>query len=373
MFFMEEAIAVVPTSHLLCSGCSNPITLAVSIREGPFDVFCSEGCRNSDQAQAKLAFESKALSCIESIAAKHSCDCNLLRMLTRIAFWLNSSMYSTNSISGLASDQGVTDEMSLEEHTLFFNDDGNTIRSTIQGLSSLESHLAEQGQDWISSVTNAVTDLIEHLPQSCVHLIASLSHDVGHSAVEYLVQVAAKVNTNAYGIVSPIEEGTSNCIGFGLWPAVGLLINHSCYPNCYFSYSCDGKMQYRTLVDVPAGAELTVCYISPFQAYENRQKSLQSQRLFRCKCERCTFFDHAMEAIAMKRVFFCEDQILNHVEASPLTSKSFTFTASSQANFPLSAGEADVMLSSLLCSSCGKGNVHIYFIGIYARVNSQNK
>jgi hypothetical protein len=72
--------------------------------------------------------------------------------------------------------------------------------------------------------------------------------------VEHAVSIAGRINVNAYGIVVDVpvppaatlhrvsEASTAAATtrrvaaGFGLFPAVGLCVNHACRPNSVFSF-----------------------------------------------------------------------------------------------------------------------------------------
>jgi hypothetical protein len=51
-------------------------------------------------------------------------------------------------------------------------------------------------------------------------------------------------------------------IAFGLFPLTAKL-NHSCYPNCHFVGTSNGRMSVRVCDHVKVGQELTVRYIGP--------------------------------------------------------------------------------------------------------------
>ena len=70
--------------------------------------------------------------------------------------------------------------------------------------------------------------------------------------IEDTVSIAGRINVNAYGVIVDVpvpptlhqrvsESSTTTttrrvAAGFGLFPAVGLCVNHACRPNSVFSF-----------------------------------------------------------------------------------------------------------------------------------------
>ncbi|ODN96929.1 hypothetical protein I350_07904 [Cryptococcus amylolentus CBS 6273] len=68
------------------------------------------------------------------------------------------------------------------------------------------------------------------------------------------------------------------------------LLNHSCIPNCYhFWDGVKGQEIVHALIDIPAGAELTIDYTSDDNLlFYQRQRELQRRFNFTCSCPLCS-------------------------------------------------------------------------------------
>lgn len=73
--------------------------------------------------------------------------------------------------------------------------------------------------------------------------------------------------------------------GVGLFPAAASL-NHSCRANCH-SVTMGQTMHVRTVVDVVAGQQLTLCHAPQYEPRPVRQAALLQERGLACACERC--------------------------------------------------------------------------------------
>lgn len=269
LVFAERAVSVVAhKGGSLCCICGKIasegelLTSKKNETQSHWDTYCSLQCKESSIAGRYQELESLLYgnNSIDALVSKHSCDGDLINMVSKLACY--KYLYQS------------------ENETNLMIDHGSYIATTYKGMDNLVSHLDKQPSEWISSVTAAMTELFNEYMDPTVRNVVTIS---------LLVEIAAKVNANSYGIVNPQDEGTSKTVGFGLFPAVGLVINHSCYPNLYFTYnSTQGLMEYRTLVDVACGVELTVSYINSFQTLEQRQDLLVSSRYFQCECPRCS-------------------------------------------------------------------------------------
>ena len=349
LVFAERAICVVTNSKAdLCCICGKmagdgeALTSKRCQTQSRWDIYCSVQCQESSIAGKYLELESVLYdnNGIDAIATKHNCDGDLIKMISKLACY----KYLHQS----------------EDESNLMIDHGSYIATTYQGMESLVSHLDKQSTEWVSSITHAMTDLLDEYMNPAVKDTLTVS---------YLVELAAKVNTNSYGIVNPVDEGTSKTIGFGLFPAVGLVINHSCYPNLYFTYNpTHGLMEYRTLVDVPAGLELTVSYINPLQTLEQRQELITSSRYFKCECPRCTVHTQLYAYISQHGY----RNLMNNIQDAftsaimdGVTTKSSASTLSSIVssihtnNLPLPLLIGDIMLDGIHCKHCddSKGTV----------------
>ncbi|KDO32706.1 hypothetical protein SPRG_02406 [Saprolegnia parasitica CBS 223.65] len=75
--------------------------------------------------------------------------------------------------------------------------------------------------------------------------------------------------------------------GTALFPRFSML-NHSCAPNCGFTYVNETDITVFTTQDVAPGDELTISYIERHAPVSARQADLRSRYNFTCACVRCT-------------------------------------------------------------------------------------
>ena len=66
-------------------------------------------------------------------------------------------------------------------------------------------------------------------------------------------------------------------------------LNHSCAPNCHAEWNGElGRETVHALVDIPAGQELTICYLPPGGMERARRRAqLLEEHGFECRCARC--------------------------------------------------------------------------------------
>lgn len=132
------------------------------------------------------------------------------------------------------------------------------------------------------------------------------------------LKLASIININSYGIIncarhnssSPSPSATSlisssnifsEAIGFGLFPIVGLLINHSCQPNCIYIYNNSTQcMEYHAIVDIDRNIEINVTYINIYQSIVDRRNELLFNRYFYCYCNRCCNYDNMINELEKK-------------------------------------------------------------------------
>lgn len=97
-----------------------------------------------------------------------------------------------------------------------------------------------------------------------------------------------KMQKNNFQVINSIFQP----IGSGVYP-IGALLNHSCAPNCIFTYEYDEKsstfiQKIRAIKDIKKGEEITHSYIEPALPTIDRQKRLYRQYEFHCTCNHCT-------------------------------------------------------------------------------------
>jgi hypothetical protein len=217
LVFAERAVSVVAhKGGSLCCICGKIasegelLTSQKNESQSHWDTYCSLQCKESSMASRYQELESLLYvnNGIDALVSKHSCDGDLIKMVSKLACY--KYLYQS------------------ENETNLMIDHGSYIATTYKGMDNLVSHLDKQPSEWISSVNAAMIELFNQYMDPMVRNVVTIS---------LLVEIAAKVNANSYGIVNPQDEGTSKTVGFGLFPAVGLVINHSCYPNLYFTYN----------------------------------------------------------------------------------------------------------------------------------------
>ena len=107
----------------------------------------------------------------------------------------------------------------------------------------------------------------------------------------------------------------ANCFNIGESAAIFLQatrFNHSCLPNTYYSWSeARREVIFHSMVPIPQGEEMTICYGRPFLTRLERRSELRIYN-FQCLCPACrpdTAFGQASEArrLAMRGL---EEQII---------------------------------------------------------------
>lgn len=94
----------------------------------------------------------------------------------------------------------------------------------------------------------------------------------------------------------------ANCFNLGDQAAVFLTatrFNHSCLPNTYYSWSdTRHEIAFHSMLDIPQGEELTICYGRPARTRLERRSELRIYN-FCCRCPACdvsTVFGQASES-----------------------------------------------------------------------------
>ena len=282
---------------------------------------------------------------LQEIADQYSCSFELLVMVVKLHMWQQSTQQA--KVEGEEGGDAVAD-------LPLYRKEGAWLCATVQGLAALEDHLDKQAAGWVGSLTDASHALAGLLP--------------GSPTPASLLSLAAKINVNSYGILSP--SGSS--LGFCMLPAVGLLVNHSCDPNClyYFDFE-DGTMKYRAVRGIAAGEEVTVAYIDTVMSTTARGLALLSTKHFRCACARC----QANQVAVQRSLEGHSLDLLSHLELDldlNSTSSSSSSSGGGQMNKnkklpptgvsvppPVSSALllADAYLDGLYCHACGSSGV----------------
>lgn len=66
------------------------------------------------------------------------------------------------------------------------------------------------------------------------------------------------------------------------------MIAHDCLPNAaHYENGDDGTLEIHALLDIPAGAMISMCYDCSLKGTNVRQRQLFKSKYFTCKCQRC--------------------------------------------------------------------------------------
>ncbi len=112
---------------------------------------------------------------------------------------------------------------------------------------------------------------IPRAPVSCVPTFDHLANAPAH----------AKILTNTHTLTTP----TLDPLGLSLSP-LSARLNHSCSPNAYMVFS-GPSLHIRSLLLIPANAELTISYIDSTLPRALRLAELSTRYFFACHCPLC--------------------------------------------------------------------------------------
>ena len=114
---------------------------------------------------------------------------------------------------------------------------------------------------------------------------------------EHLTQMATRIWANTVSISHgwrwhawhppsvALNLGSQDA-GVGLFTTMAML-NHSCSPNCHYSFDEAGRIVVTALCDIDEGANLYISYVSLYQPTPHRRAELSDMYFFDCACERC--------------------------------------------------------------------------------------
>ena len=160
------------------------------------------------------------------------------------------------------------------------------VASGAVSLSELEE-LAAAPPAQGSADADALHRLSEHLHAACA--AAGVAHGLAPAQIARLL---CAVRANAHTLYAAAAESEGEPAGAALVLCGAQLANHACRPSCEF-YNVGCMLHVRALVDVAAGAELTVGYVGLEAPAAQRQQQLWAQFAFRCDCDRCGEEQHA--------------------------------------------------------------------------------
>ncbi|KAI8361590.1 hypothetical protein B0O80DRAFT_163478 [Mortierella sp. GBAus27b] len=78
-------------------------------------------------------------------------------------------------------------------------------------------------------------------------------------------------------------------VGLGLYVQCMPFMNHSCVPNCVYTFK-GSRIECRVIRDIHPGEELTVSYVDQIGTTRERQEQLKSRYHFTCDCPLCKYF-----------------------------------------------------------------------------------
>ncbi|KAF9097491.1 SET and MYND domain-containing protein 3 [Mortierella sp. AM989] len=93
---------------------------------------------------------------------------------------------------------------------------------------------------------------------------------------------------NFYGFaITNLQISTAN--GMALYVQCIPFMNHSCVPNCVYTFK-GSRLECRVIRDIQPGEELTISYIDQIDTTKGRQKQLKAQYNFTCDCPLCKYY-----------------------------------------------------------------------------------
>lgn len=153
-------------------------------------------------------------------------------------------------------------------------------------LASLEDHSTEYSEEVRRDLSKLVDTII-----AIEEPVGVFSENPGR-----VFSLAGKIKSNVFGIWCRNGSEPVWC-GAALYLKCSFF-NHSCFPNCTVIqdsntklygqlHPCGAAFTIRSLCAIPKGTELCISYISLDDNTEVRKKTLQTNWLFTCACERC--------------------------------------------------------------------------------------
>ncbi|KAF9166088.1 SET and MYND domain-containing protein 3 [Actinomortierella ambigua] len=91
-----------------------------------------------------------------------------------------------------------------------------------------------------------------------------------------------------YGFTITNQETTKG-IGLGLYVEQMAFMNHSCVPNCVYTFQ-GSRIECRVIRPIMPGDELTISYVDQIGTTRERQQQLKERYYFGCNCPLCLFY-----------------------------------------------------------------------------------
>ncbi|KAF8941447.1 hypothetical protein EDD21DRAFT_353425 [Dissophora ornata] len=93
---------------------------------------------------------------------------------------------------------------------------------------------------------------------------------------------------DSYGFAITNLETTA-AIGLALYVQCMPYVNHSCVPNCVYTFR-GSRVECRVIRDIQPGEEMTISYIDQIGTTQERQAQLKAQYHFTCDCPLCKYY-----------------------------------------------------------------------------------
>lgn len=158
---------------------------------------------------------------------------------------------------------------------------------------AFEKLLELEGQESKSSSVQELKELHEFLVEAFDSLNDDASARVLMMSMDMTKGLLARDACNTFGLMSPFSDGERRVRGYAIY-ARASMFNHDCLPNaCRFEYidRCGEKnntdVYIRALHAVEEGTEICLSYFPVDWPYGDRQKKLEEEYGFNCKCQRC--------------------------------------------------------------------------------------
>ena len=148
---------------------------------------------------------------------------------------------------------------------------------TWEKLQLLMDHLEEleqQGEAWDSIQENIVNWLVT----------PGKGGLEGVYTTQEINRAIGLIQTNAVNVEKPWRGTTVSCKA--LYPTFSFA-SHSCLSNARVVFSEDNSIRLRAQVDIKAGEEITIQYISHLFSNILRREEIASNWMFQCGCARC--------------------------------------------------------------------------------------
>jgi len=146
-------------------------------------------------------------------------------------------------------------------------------------ISPLESSLQFSDiLDLVSHAQHFPSSVRETLSRIMVKLETIIDTEV-QIARDICVSILLRIQCNAHTIM----DDNRGRIALALYPTASY-INHSCEPNCVYSFCEKGLIQFRAIKPIKQGQQIYYSYVDLYQVTRIRQEKLMRSYFVDCKC-----------------------------------------------------------------------------------------